>query len=253
MSNSQTSPRTWLALINDATFFQQLEQAIVLPYANSCPWFSGKDRPQTELVISQVHEIPASPTDPTLVARLLILDIAFADDAPSEQYVLPLSWLSNTDPALADVPTKGRIGSATLANEAGWLVDAVYVGRFRLALFEQMVVKGSLWQESGWLRFGRGRGLDKTHETITTSRVLPVDSSYSALVFGPTGAELYLLKLYRKLFPQTDTEEKVKESSFQNIPAYTGELHWEPRPTETGFHAPTVTLGMMQQIIPNPL
>jgi maltose alpha-D-glucosyltransferase / alpha-amylase len=95
--------------------------------------------------------------------------------------------------------------------------------------------------------------------------VLPVDSSNSALVFGPTGQEKYFLKLYRKLFPQTNPEVEMvafitQNSDFQHIPAYAGGIVWEPLPetlsdetadTPTTIAAPAVTLGMMQRMVKN--
>jgi maltose alpha-D-glucosyltransferase / alpha-amylase len=73
---------------------------------------------------------------------------------------------------------------------------------------------------------------------------------------------VYFLKLYRKLFPQTNPEVELvafitQHSEFRNIPAFAGSVVWEVRPdapdtvqTATG-PAPTVTLGMMQRMVPN--
>ncbi len=256
MPYSLTSTCAWSDLVADAAFVRGLETDVLLPYVNTCRWFAGKARPQTALVIGDMHTVPATPTDPEPVARLLILTITYADGGDPEQYLLPLAWLP--DGAMTGVPEKGWISPATLANKSGWLVDAIYTKRFRQAIFRQIVEQGTLRQKSGGLRFGRGRGFAASDESITESRVLPVDSSNSALVFGPTGAEVYFLKLYRKLFPQMNPEVEMvafitQNSDFRNIPAYAGSIIWEPRLAEStpGESTPGVTLGMMQRMVPN--
>ncbi len=84
---------------------------------------------------------------------------------------------------------------------------------------------------------------EDTPDHIAT-RVLPVDSSNSALVFG----EKYFFKLYRKLFRETNPEVELVEfitehSNFTQIPAFCGSVTWK----STGF--PDITLGMMQRMV----
>ncbi len=91
----------------------------------------------------------------------------------------------------------------------------------------------------------RGKGLDTDDapEHIST-RVLAVDSSNSALVFG----EKYFFKLYRKLFdlpnPEVEMIEFLTEhSDFRQMPAFCGSV------TLQSAGKPDITLGMMQRMV----
>ena len=83
-------------------------------------------------------------------------------------------------------------------------------------------------------------------DDVLSSQVLPVDSSNSAMIFG----DKYFLKLYRKLFQETNPEVDMvqfltDESNFANIPAFGGSIVWQRNGT------PDVTLGMVQQMVAN--
>jgi maltose alpha-D-glucosyltransferase/alpha-amylase len=87
--------------------------------------------------------------------------------------------------------------------------------------------------------------LEEGDETLS-SQVLPVDSSNSAMTFG----DKYFLKLYRKLFQETNPEVDMvafltDESNFEHIPAFGGSIVWEAE------QRPDITLGMVQRMVPN--
>ncbi|GAB3642713.1 maltokinase N-terminal cap-like domain-containing protein [Spirosoma arcticum] len=237
---------TWPNAVADASFWSSLTQTLLPSYVNTCRWFAGKARPQSGFTIKTVHALPLTGGD---VAYLLILEATYASGLP-ENYLLPLSFV--TDRAsqtlsfrLADVPKKGRIGDATLGGRVGTLIDAIYDERFRQVLFAGIQQNQLVGQASGQLLFHRGRGMDEGDEALS-SQVLPVDSSNSAMIFG----DKYFLKLYRKLFRETNPEVDMvrfltDESSFANIPAFAGSIVWQRN------EIPDVTLGMMQRMVAN--
>ena len=97
----------------------------------------------------------------------------------------------------------------------------------------------------GQLTFYRGKGLEEGDSDLP-SRVLPVDSSNSAMTYG----DKYFLKLYRKLFQETNPEVDMvafltDESNFSHIPAFGGSIVWQQTVR------PDVTLGMVQRMVPN--
>ena len=237
---------TWSNAISDAQFWSSLTQTLLPSYVNTCRWFAGKARPQTGFTIKTVHALPLTGGD---VAYLLILEAAYAS-GPAENYLLPLSFVTdrasqNLPFRLADVPEKGRIGDATLGGRVGTLIDAIYDERFRQALFVGIQQNQTIDQTSGQLVFHRGRGMDEGDGALS-SQVLPVDSSNSAMIFGDN----YFLKLYRKLFRETNPEVDMvqfltDESNFANIPAFAGSLIWQRN------DIPDVTLGMVQRMVAN--
>lgn len=227
-----TQPWTDFAL--DPTAQRLLSDSILPVYINTCRWFAGKARQQAGFSLSTV--LPLTTSESTYY--FAIVDARYADGEP-EQYLLPLSFV--TDPAeKGDVPEKGLITAATFGSETGWLIDAIYTAGFRNALYHNLLTN----QADQSITFQKGKGLVASESV--SSRVLPVDSSNSALVFN----DMYFMKLYRKLFGQTNPEVEMvafltETGGFDAIPAYAGSFTWHRSGQED------VTLGMMQRMVAN--
>ncbi|GAB3554322.1 putative maltokinase [Spirosoma fluminis] len=249
--NTLTAQTNWPELAHDTTFWSSLAETLLPTYVNTCRWFAGKARQQTGFVIRTVHTVPLADGD---VTYLLILEATYADGVP-ENYLLPLSFIADhiahTLPfQLADIPDKGRIGEVILGGQPGVLIDAIYDDRFRQALFTSIYQNQSYPQSNGQLTFQRGKGLDEGDENLP-SQVLPVDSSNSAMTFGGK----YFMKLYRKLFQETNPEVDMVAfltdvGNFDHIPAFGGSIIWEQTDDQAGSRS-TVTLGMVQRMVPN--
>ncbi len=242
----------WAHLRTDTEAIRLLETAILPPYANTCRWFAGKARPQAGFSVNTVHEVPMGDT----VAYLLIVEVRYADGGEAENYQVPLSFLDASE-QMPDINPKGVLTIAYFNQKRGLLVDALYDERFQQALFRGVATGQNLAQEVGTLHFQRGKGLDPEDIRGTlSSRVLGVDSSNSALIFGgPSHGEKYFLKLYRKLFRLTNPEVELVEfltehARFAYIPAFAGSLTWQ-RDDAPDVSTPDVTLGMMQRLVEN--
>ncbi len=225
------TPTPWGGFATDTTAWHSLATTVLPTYVNTCRWFAGKARQQAGFRVQTVHTL-AGPY------YLLIIEASYTDGEP-ERYLLPLSFV--TDPGTQqEIPEKGRLTDATFGPETGWLVDAIYDAGFRDTLYHNLLAN----QAEGAITFQKGKGLVATDEVM--SRVLPVDSSNSALVFN----EMYFMKLYRKLFEQTNPEVEMvafltETGGFGAIPAYAGSFTWHQPGQED------VTLGMMQRMVPN--
>lgn len=244
---------TWPQLASDTAFWQTLAADILPAYANNCRWFAGKARAQTGFSIEAIHQLPTADG----VTYLLIIGAHYVE-GESERYLLPLAFVSENAPALTDIPDKGRITTAQVGSESGVLVDAIYDDDFRSALFLNIAQNRVIEQTEGQIACFRGRGLAEGDEVLP-SRVLPVDSSNSAMVFGTPMQETYFLKLYRKLFEQTNPEVEMvafltEEGGFEHIPAFCGSIVWQQAQAEphrrTGRPG-VITLGMVQRMVPN--
>ncbi|QJW91318.1 putative maltokinase [Spirosoma taeanense] len=243
---SISSSDAWSSLATNQEFWSSLAQTLLPPYVNTCRWFAGKARQQTGFSAKSVHTLPLSDGDR---AYLLILEALYADGIP-ENYLLPLSFVADHTAhslpfQLADVPGKGRVGEVTIGGQTGILIDAIYDERFRQALFTAIGQSQTYPQPDGQITFLRGKGLDE-NEGQLPSQVLPVDSSNSAMTFG----DKYFLKLYRKLFSETNPEVDMVAfltdiGNFDHIPAFGGSIVWQHDNT------PDITLGMMQRMVQN--
>ena len=268
MKELQQTQTSWLQLTQDTDFWQTLATTILPAYANTCRWFAGKARVQTSFSVATINQLPTA----NGLAYLLIIGVQYAE-GESERYLLPLAFVPTDSSALTDIPDKGRITTAQLGGVLGVLVDAIYDADFRSALFLNIAQNRVIKQAEGQLTCFRGRGLVedgpapayrshggparnaaspayRSHGDETMpSRVLPVDSSNSAMVFGTPMHETYFLKLYRKLFEQTNPEVEMvafltEESGFAHIPAFCGSVVWQ----QAGA---VITLGMVQRMVPN--
>ena len=204
-----------------------VSQEILLQFLKKCRWFAGKARQVTSCEISA--QLPFG------AATIWIVEVNYAE-GDSESYQLPVAEVS----ALPDFTTEQTLIEQ---KESTYLIDATYSETFREDLYSHLYNARSIGKKGSKLVFNRGKGLhldDKPGEIAT--RVLPVDSSNSALIFG----DRYFFKLYRKLFRETNPEVEMVEfltehSSFRQIPAFCGSITWQRGGTED------ITLGMMQQ------
>lgn len=219
-----------MTTVNNA-LINHLETNVFPRYFNASRWFAGKARSQKDFRVQHTLNFGEF--------LILIVEVSY-HEGPSESYQLPFTEVSLD----MDIPEKGILEK----NETSQWIDAIYDPQFRKELFANIfnaTTLPSTADKSSFLASIKGKGLSDsdTPENIE-SHVLPVDSSNSAMLFGGK----YFLKLYRKLFDQTNPEVEMvsfltQHSDFKNIPAYAGSLTWQ----RTG--QPDITLGMMQQAI----
>ena len=243
---SLTSKQAWKDIQHDKNMLKDFEINILPPYMNTCRWFAGKARLQEKFTIKYSMEIPIKDS----IALLFIIEVRY-HDGETENYLLPISFIDSTH--TQDIAPKGIITLAYINEKRGLVVDAIYDERFQQALFTHVAhAEDVLQKENSKIEFHRGKGFagEDIKGTIS-SRVLPVDSSNSAMTFGerPFG-EKYFLKLYRKLFEETNPEVDMVEfitenSNFAYIPAFAGSIVWKRE------GKPDVTLGMMQRMVEN--
>lgn len=250
-TTSLTSKQAWKDIQKDKEMLEDFEINILPPYMNTCRWFAGKARLQEKFTIKYAMEFPIKDS----IALLFIVEVRYGD-GETESYLLPVSFIDSTH--TQDIAPKGIITLAYINEKRGLVVDAIYDERFQQALFYHVAHAENVSQrKNGKIEFSRGKGLSgEDIKADIFSRVLPVDSSNSAITFGqyplaqPPLGEKYFLKLYRKLFEETNPEVDMVEfitenSDFAYIPAFAGSVVWKRE------GKPDVTLGMMQRMIEN--
>ena len=240
-TTSLTSKQAWKDIQYDTDLMHEFETSVLPPYMNTCRWFAGKARLQDKFTIKSSIEIPIKDS----IALLFIVAVKYAD-GETENYLLPVSFIDAS--VSQDIAPKGIITLAYINEKRGLVVDAIYDERFQQSLFHQVAHAETINQkENGKIDFIRGKGLSgEDIKAPISSKVLPVDSSNSAMTFG----NKYFLKLYRKLFAETNPEVDMVEfitenSDFAYIPAFAGSIIWKRE------NKPDVTLGMMQRMVEN--
>ena len=240
-TTSLISKQAWKDIQYDEELMHEFETSVLPPYMNTCRWFAGKARLQDKFKIEFSIEIPIKDS----IALLFIVEVKYTD-GETENYLLPVSFIDSS--VSQDISPKGIITLAYINDKRGLVVDAIYDERFQQSLFKHVAHGDTVsQQENGKIDFIRGKGLaGEDIKATISSRVLPVDSSNSAMTFG----NKYFLKLYRKLFsetnPEVDMVEFISENSdFAYIPAFAGSVVWKRE------GKPDITLGMMQRMVEN--
>ncbi|WP_262918382.1 putative maltokinase [Telluribacter sp. SYSU D00476] len=205
----------------------QLTPQLLEQFLKKCRWFAGKAREIVDCSIDESLQFRD--------AWICIVVVTYKE-GDKEYYQLPLSFQNDVP---NDLPEQGLVA----ALPEGYLIDAIYTDQFRRDLYEHMYNAEEASAANSALTFRKGKGLDDQDQPgQIPSKVLPVDSSNSAMIFG----ENYFFKLYRKLFQETNPEVELVEfitqnSPFRQIPAFCGSITWQ-RPD-----VPDITLGMMQR------
>ncbi|GHB71504.1 putative maltokinase [Persicitalea jodogahamensis] len=201
----------------------------LVDFLKKCRWFAGKAR--QVVLASVIQQIPFGE------ATIWIVEVGY-EEGDTERYQLPVISVS-------EMPGFSTAQTLILEVDGRYLVDAIYTETFRYNLYTHIYNAESYGEPTARMAFVRGKGLEAEDlpEHIST-RVLPVDSSNSALVFG----EKYFLKLYRKLFqlpnPEVEMIEFLTEhSDFRQMPAFCGSM------TLKSLGQPDITLGMMQRMV----
>ena len=227
----------WHGFEKDKYVHTVLEDNILPPYIAHCRWFAGKARQIKQLKVrNAVH----------LHDFIFMIFEAKYQEGDSELYLLPLSFIED---GTQEIPEKGVLSKASMDDKNGLLVDAIYDVNFRSALFSGVYNQMQVEQHNnGKLVFAKGKAFIAESEVVDS--LLPnVDSSNSAMIFGqyPLGNK-YFLKLYRKIFAETNPEAEMVEfitqnSDFKNIPRFAGSITWK-RANE-----PEITFGVMVEVI----
>ena len=227
----------WNGFEKDKYVHTVLEDNILPPYIAQCRWFAGKARQIKQLKVrNAVH----------LDDFIFMIFESKYQEGDSELYLLPLSFIEE---GTQKIPEKGILSKASMDDKNGFLVDAIYDENFRSALFEGIYNQKQVKQQhDGELSFVKGKVLIAESEVAEHRPIescLPdVDSSNSAMIFGGK----YFLKLYRKIYAETNPEVEMVEfitqnSDFKNIPHFAGSITWKRA------NDPEITFGVMVEVV----
>ena len=228
----------WVNFHQEKYIQHRLEDIILPPYLSQCRWFAGKSRKIQKLKIR--YAIPVSMTDALMY--VLVFEANYAE-GNAEHYLLPLSYV----PKGTEIEAKAVITEASIDDQDVILIDALYDARYRMHLLQQIGDAKTERHDNGDFVAIRGKALAETGDLSALASVVPaIDSSNSPMIFGGK----YFLKLYRKLFRETNPEVEMLEfiteySDFANIPRFAGSLTWRRQ------GIPDITLGMMVEMIEN--
>jgi trehalose synthase-fused probable maltokinase len=242
MSENSQFKGAWALAFGQKEFIAQLQQAILPAYLPTCRWYAGKAKKLENIEI--VNHIPM-PTD-TTVSFLCVLKVHYLDHA-AEHYFLPLLFVGNNNTGDNELHPKGIISILYFENQRGLLVDATFNEAFQQTFYSHLVTDGNIYHNGSSVQFQKGSGLaGEDIKASLASRVLLVEQSNSAIIYG----EKYFLKIYRKLYSETNPELDMvtfltEHSQFPYIAAFAGSAALLEKTQ------PAVTLAVMQHMVDN--
>ena len=189
-------------------------------------WFGGK-----AYQIARVNTDHCLPFEANGIRYYFFIVETVYSDHESEYYMIPLT-LSNE--------VNGPVYAEMHYSEGmQYLVDACYDSSFQKAIFEATLKGQKIKSTLGEFNFDRGQIIEQS-EFYENSRNPSVDQSNSSIIFN----EKYFMKIYRKLFLDTNPEVEMlkfltETGQYQNVPAFAGSLIWERK------RIAPVTLGLM--------
>jgi trehalose synthase-fused probable maltokinase len=200
-----------------------LEEEVLPAYILRCRWFGGKAR---DPIAFKVRAVAAIAPD-VGAARLIMAEVKYPK-GPSETYLLPLQIAHGTEAATLEKETPQAI--VARLEDGGAVFDAVYDAAFRAGLFALIASESGVRSESGVVRGVAGEDVPGQ---IPTSRVLAVEQSNTAIVYG----ESLFVKLYRRLEegvnPDAEILRFLGKHSFPHVPAFRGAVEFQREGGET--------------------
>jgi len=232
----------WNDLFHQEKSIHQLENQVLNAYLKRMRWFGGKARAINAVKVYQNIQIETSEG----FAHYLLLKVRYLD-GPTEIYALPVVFISERQAEMGEIPSEAIICKLENDVKSGFLIDGIYNGSFRNALFMLMANNAHLNGNHYTLKAEAGKFLiEKGIPENLTSKVLKADQSNSAIVFN----NIFFVKLFRKVEYMVNPDFEIinfltGQHQFEHIPSYGGSVELQ-HPEK-----PKMLLLMLQQLVPN--
>jgi maltokinase len=223
----------WQGFEKDKYVHTVLEDNLLPHYLQKCSWLSNKKIGRIKITgaIRMQYEEDEF--------FFVYLQIKSAGSDP-QTYLFPVSFVEE---GTTEIPEEAFISRATLDEKEGFLVDAVYDPKFRLALFYNILRTTQTPQKNDQiLEFDRGTGIFEENEL--ESSYLDIGSNNTAFVYN----DKYFFKLYRTLHQGINPEIEVlrflsRTQNFNSYADYCGSINL----TENGNSV--YTFGVLTEYI----
>ncbi|GAA0872226.1 hypothetical protein GCM10009117_13730 [Gangjinia marincola] len=221
----------WYELLKSKTFVKTFLEDVLEPYIIKQRWYGGK---ASSLKYVELVESFTIENDFKRYYGLL-LEVNFKE-AFYQHYFIPIAFVED-----ASLSEEGPIMELTLDGKKGYIIDGLYLEEFRQLLFEK-IVQGN---EGDELVVNYHSGEKLIDEDYKSSKFMGLEQSNTSIIFN----ERYVIKFFRRIYVSTNPDYEISRfltevAHFKNTPAYTGSINLR-------FDKDTVTLALMQELIPN--
>lgn len=221
----------WKNALEDEEFLKVFSSDILEQYIINKRWYGGKS--STLKYIEIVDYFKMASKKNTYYG--VLLEVNFKE-AFYQHYFMPISFM-----AKEELDTSTIIAPVKMANQEGYLVDALHQEDFRKLLFDKIATSKD--DDAQKLIFHKSRYLENA--TYSSSRFMGVEQSNTSIIFN----DKYVLKIFRRIYVSTNPDYEIsrfltERMHFKNTPTYMGSIN-------LSLPEGNITLGLMQELVPN--
>lgn len=207
----------WVGFERDKYVHTVLEDNLLPNYLKNCKWFGGRNRENWRLKINGAVRMKWD----ELEFFFVYLQTRYRNNE-TEDYLFPISFIPEK---IEGIPDYAYISNASLDDEEGYLIEAVFDPNFHRGVFNNILNNSEFTQlNKEVLTFENGPGL--VNKEYKESKYVEIDSNNTAITYD----NKYFFKLYRSLFEGINPEIELlrffsSKNHFGNYPNYCGSIN----------------------------
>ncbi len=227
-----TFKSSWNTLFENTEFTKAFCEQMLAPYIIEQRWYAGKSSSLKYIEITDLFEIQSE----LQLYYGLVIEVNFKE-AFVQNYFLPVAYIEESS-----FSSKSHIANLKLNSKDGKLVDAFEIKDFQKIIFNKLL-EGRTDKDLN-LEFRRGRACKA--QSFKRSKLMNIEQSNTSIIYN----NAYILKFFRRVYTNQNPDHEISKyltskAHFNNTPGYAGSI------TLRFSHKNLITLGLMQELIPN--
>ena len=221
----------WKTCFEDEEFVKVFSSDILENYIINKRWYGGKASTLKYIDVVDYFKI----TSKKNTYYGVMLEVNFKE-AFYQHYFMPLAFMSKDE-----LDTNTVIAPVKMANQEGFLVDALHQEDFRKLLYDNILKSKSNKEQK--LIFHKGSALEL--EEYQSSRFMGLEQSNTSIIYN----DAHVLKIFRRIYVSTNPDYEIsrfltERMNFPNSPAYSGSINLT-------LSEGNITIGLMQELVVN--
>ena len=221
----------WKTCFEDEEFVKVFSSDILENYIINKRWYGGKASTLKYIDVVDYFKI----TSKKNTYYGVMLEVNFKE-AFYQHYFMPLAFMSKDE-----LDTNTVIAPVKMANQEGFLVDALHQEDFRKLLYDNILKSKSNKEQK--LIFHKGSAVEL--EEYQSSRFMGLEQSNTSIIFN----DAHVLKIFRRIYVSTNPDYEIsrfltERMNFPNSPAYSGSINLT-------LSEGNITIGLMQELVVN--
>lgn len=231
------SDLSWERTFSNHENIQFIEKKVLPLFLRKSPWFDGKTRSISKIVVDKVIPIKTSAE----MHYFFIVEVQYVQTLP-ELYFIPVLFVTHDSVfENGEYNFQGILCRANFQGKQGFLIDSILDRGFRDFIFHSMERKIKIKEESGTIEFNSGLYVKLDMKTVD-SKISKNAKGNVSIIYN----DQFVFKFYRKVEKEINPDMEMvrflsEDSKFKNLPKFAGSVDF------ISHDGKTITLGMLQQ------